>query len=60
MAAAEVVTRIQQRSGDWWYELRISLWAEPQLPGGKTAPEPFAVTFRGGQLEYGTFLPYSS
>ncbi|MEV5241944.1 DUF6233 domain-containing protein [Streptomyces cinnamoneus] len=43
---AEMLARIQQRSGEWWYELRISLWAELQLPSGKTAPEPFAVTFR--------------
>ncbi|MEV5242579.1 DUF6233 domain-containing protein [Streptomyces cinnamoneus] len=43
---AEVLTRIRQRSGDWWYELRISLWAELHLPDGKTAPEPCAVTFR--------------
>ncbi|MFI0914243.1 hypothetical protein [Streptomyces abikoensis] len=44
--AGELLAWIRQRSGDWWCELRITLWAELRLPGGEIAAEPKEVTFR--------------
>ncbi|GHC44835.1 DUF6233 domain-containing protein [Streptomyces cinnamoneus] len=43
---AEFLARIQQPSGEWWCELRLTVWAELHLQGGKVAPEPCEVLFK--------------
>ncbi|MEU2856709.1 DUF6233 domain-containing protein [Streptomyces syringium] len=43
---AEFLARIQQRSGEWWCELRLTVWAELHLQDGKVVPEPCEVVFK--------------
>ncbi|MER5781315.1 DUF6233 domain-containing protein [Streptomyces mobaraensis] len=45
VVAAEFLARIQQPGGEWWCQLRLALWAEVQLPGGKVAVEPVETVF---------------
>ncbi|GAA2718380.1 MULTISPECIES: hypothetical protein [Streptomyces] len=43
---AEFLGRIRQPSGDWWCELRLTLWAQAQLPDQTIAAAPSSVAFR--------------
>ncbi|MCF3105458.1 hypothetical protein IPZ58_28275 [Streptomyces roseoverticillatus] len=44
---AELLARIKQpSSGEWWCELRLTVWAELHLEGGKVVPEPCEVVFK--------------
>ncbi|KAB7832517.1 DUF6233 domain-containing protein [Streptomyces mobaraensis] len=42
---AELLARIRQRSGEWWCEVRLDLWAQAQRSDGTPTVEPSPTVF---------------